>query len=53
MPLSNETFDGDWVGTGISLGVDSFTTIHEYGEDSITDDYRLTHLVHLKTGAHP
>lgn len=52
MPLSNETFDGKWVGTGISLGVDSLTTIHEYDEDSITDDYRLTHLVHLKTGAH-
>lgn len=52
MPLSNEVFDGKWIGTGLSLGVDSLTTIHEYGEDSILDDYRLTHLVHLKTGAH-
>ena len=52
MPLTKEVYHGEWVGTGISLGVDSFTTIHEYKEECLLDEYRLTHLVHLKTGAH-
>ena len=52
MPLSKEVYHGEWIGTGISLGVDSFTTIHEYTEKCTLEEYRLTHLVHLKTGAH-
>ena len=52
MPLSKEVYHGTWVGTGVSLGVDSFTTIHEYKEECNLDEFKLTHLVHLKTGAH-
>lgn len=52
MPLSKEVFKGKWVGTGISMGVDSFATMHEYMEECSLEDYKLTHLVHLKTGAH-
>ena len=52
MPITKEVYQGKWVGTGISLGVDSFATIHEYMEDCNIDEYKLTHLVHLKTGAH-
>lgn len=52
MPLSKEVYHGEWVGTGISLGVDSFTTIHEYNEECRLEKYKLTHLIHLKTGAH-
>lgn len=52
MPITKEIYYGNWVGTGISLGVDSFATMHEYLEDCDLDGYKLTHLVHLKTGAH-
>lgn len=52
IPLSKEVYRGEWVGTGFSFGVDSFTTIHEYKEECDTEAYKLTHLVHLKTGAH-
>ena len=51
-PFARETYNGSWNGTGISLGVDSFTTIHEYLEESMPEEYRLTHVVHLKAGAH-
>ncbi len=51
VPVTDEKYSGTWRGTGISLGVDSLTTIHEYTDDCLFDDYRLTHLVHLKTGA--
>lgn len=52
MPLTKEVYEGKWVGTGVSLGVDSFATIHEYLENCEIEEYKLTHLVHLKTGAH-
>lgn len=52
MPLTDEKFNGTWRGTGISLGVDSLTTIHEYTSPDMPDNYRLTHLVNMKTGAH-
>ena len=52
IPISEERYSGKWRGTGVSLGVDSFATIHEYTDDCPFDEYRLTHLVHLKTGAH-
>ena len=52
VPTTNEKYNGDWRGTGISLGVDSLSTIHEYQEEELPKDYKLTHLVHMKTGAH-
>ncbi len=52
IPCKSVKFNGTWNGTGVSLGVDSFTTIHEYTEDAPSENYKLTHLVHLKTGAH-
>lgn len=52
MPVTKATYHGKWVGTGLSLGVDSFATLHEYREECELKEYRLTHLVHLKTGAH-
>lgn len=52
VPTTNEKYASSWRGTGISLGVDSLSTIHEYQEESVPESYRLTHLVHMKTGAH-
>ena len=53
MPTTSEKLESsNRRGTGLSLGIDSFTTLHEYGEDALSDNYRLTDLVHLKTGAH-
>ena len=51
IPVTDKRFFGKWRGTGVSLGVDSFATIHEYTDDCPYDEYKLTHLVHLKTGA--
>jgi len=51
VPVTDETYSGTWRGTGISLGVDSMATIHEYSDDCLFEDYKLTHLIHLKTGA--
>lgn len=51
-PLTDEVYSSTWNGTGVSLGVDSFSTIHEYTTDCALEDYKLTHLVHLKVGAH-
>jgi len=52
MPVTEEAYNSTWNGTGISLGVDSLCTIHEYTDDCLFDDLKLTHLVHLKVGAH-
>lgn len=51
-PLSDEVYNGNWVGTGISCGVDSFSTIKEYTEDCELANYKITHLCYFKTGAH-
>ena len=51
IPCTSETYNSDWNATGVSLGVDSFATIHEFQEGHLNDDFKLTHLVHLKTGA--
>lgn len=40
------------VGTGCSLGVDSFSTILKYLSDSIPPNYRVTHLTYFNVGAH-
>lgn len=43
------------VGTGMSCGVDSFYTMHEYTKDDTPNKYRLTHLSYFNMGAifHP
>lgn len=41
----------DWVGTGVSCGIDSFSAIKEYSQES-GNAYRLTHLLYFKIGAH-
>lgn len=40
------------VGTGMSCGVDSFTTLYEYTELCDIPEYKLTHLTHFNVGAH-
>ena len=40
------------VSTGISCGVDSFTTLKEYTVECKYDDYKLTHLAFFENGAH-
>ncbi|MBR3414640.1 hypothetical protein IKG73_01300 [Candidatus Saccharibacteria bacterium] len=42
----------NFVATGVSCGVDSLATIYEYSELCELEDYKLTHLVYFKTGAH-
>lgn len=51
-PLSDVIYNGKYNATGISCGVDSFTTLYEYTDLMKLDDYKLTHLVYFKTGAH-
>ena len=43
------------VGTGMSCGVDSLYTLHEYNSADIPKNYRLTHLTYYNMGAifHP
>lgn len=43
------------VGTGMSCGIDSFYTMHEYTKDDTPKNYRLTHLSYFNMGAifHP
>ena len=52
VPLMKHNYGGNYVATGISCGIDSLTTIYEYSELCTLDDYKLTHLVYFKTGAH-
>lgn len=40
-----------WVGTGVSCGIDSFSAIKEYSQES-SPQYKLTHLLYFKIGAH-
>ena len=51
-PLTKEKADSKYVATGISCGIDSLTTIYEYSKLCELDNYKLTHLVYFKTGAH-
>lgn len=41
----------EWVGTGVSCGIDSFSAIKEYSQEA-SRAYRLTHLLYFKIGAH-
>ncbi len=52
VPRKNEIFNGDINATGVSLGVDSFAAIKEYMSEELPEHYRITHLVHLRVGAH-
>ena len=51
VPVSNE----GGVGTGMSCGVDSFYTMHEYTRNDTPKKYKLTHLTYFNMGAifHP
>lgn len=40
------------IAAAVSCGVDSFTTIYEYTEESFLNDYKLTHLTYFQNGAH-
>lgn len=40
------------VGTGISCGVDSFTTLYEYSKEKTPENYKITHLTYFNVGAH-
>lgn len=51
-PTVNSELEGDWVGTGISCGVDSLSVVYEYTRQIELEDYKLTHLVYLKIGQH-
>lgn len=51
-PLTDISFHGEWNATGISCGIDSFSTLKEYTVDCDIDDYRLTHMLYFKVGAH-
>ena len=41
----------NWIGTGVSCGIDSFSAIKEYSQEN-DDEYKLTHLLYFKIGAH-
>ncbi len=41
----------EWVGTGVSCGIDSFSAIKEYSQET-SKAYQLTHLLYFKIGAH-
>ena len=50
--LRSEAFDGFAVGTGCSLGVDSFAVIKKYCfENDLSDGYKITHLTLFNAGA--
>lgn len=52
MAVIETTFDGDGVGCGMSLGIDSFATLAEYGRDTPLPGYAITHLTYFNVGAH-
>lgn len=39
------------VGTGMSCGIDSMTSLYEYRQENIPEEYRLTHLTFFNVGA--
>ncbi len=51
-PIISTNYGGKYVATGISCGIDSLTTVFEYTELCNIIDYKITHLVYFKTGAH-
>lgn len=51
MPLTDEAYPCEGVGTGMSRGVDSFATFYEYHNFPLKK-YNLTHLTYFNVGAH-
>ena len=51
MPTTTQVYGGSAVGAGMSRGVDSFTTLYEYGKDCPLADYRLTTFTFFDVGA--
>ncbi len=51
-PLTDEQFDGQYVGSGMSCGVDAFATLYEYGGEFQPEDRRVSLLTHFQSGAH-
>jgi hypothetical protein len=45
-------FNSFAVGTGCSLGIDSFSTIIKHTADDCPDSYKLSHLTYFNVGAH-
>ena len=51
-PTTNQPYKNiGGVGTGMSCGVDSFYTLHEYTREDTPAKYRLTHLAYFNMGA--
>lgn len=50
MPISENTYNGEHVGTGVSCGVDSLSTIICHGEEEYVNRYRIDTLTLLNTG---
>lgn len=51
-PTLNINFQGSGVGTGCSLGVDSFSTIIDGISEKLPKEHRLTHLALFNSGQH-
>lgn len=51
-PRTRKKFDAVGVGTGMSLGIDSFATFAEYANPVDLPDYRITHFTYFRVGAH-
>ena len=51
-PLTSEAFAGPKVACGLSRGVDSFTTLAEYGKDFELEEYRINAVTYYQAGAH-
>lgn len=51
-PRTGKTFNTSGVGTGMSLGIDSFATLSEYAHPIDAPNYTLTHLTYFNVGAH-
>lgn len=51
-PLTDITFRGPVVATGMSRGVDSFSTMYEYGPNFELEEYRINAFTYFQAGAH-
>lgn len=55
IPSTDAIFNRDGrgaIGTGMSLGIDSFATLSEYGRQVGPEQRRITHLTYFDVGAH-
>lgn len=51
-PITDNLFQGKGVACGMSLGIDSFATLAEFGRESELKPYQITHLTYFNVGAH-